>query len=61
MPAHILKNYPNGKIAAIWQNDDAGKDQMKGLRDGLGSKANVIIADKSYEVSDPPSTRRSWR
>src|SRR3981189_2373500 len=51
--AYILKNYPNGKIAAIWQNDDAGKDQMKGLRDGLGSKAGMIIADKSYEVSDP--------
>jgi ABC-type branched-subunit amino acid transport system substrate-binding protein len=26
---------------------------MKGLRDGLGDKANMIIADKSYEVSDP--------
>ena len=51
--AYILKNYPNGKIAALWQNDDAGKDQMKGLRDGLGDKAGMIIADKSYEVSDP--------
>src|ERR1700741_4222017 len=50
---YILKNYPNGKITALWQNDDAGKDQMKGLRDGLGSKAGMIIADKSYEVSDP--------
>ena len=50
---YILKNYPNGKIAAVWQNDDAGKDQMKGLRDGLGDKASMIIADKSYEVSDP--------
>ena len=51
--AYILKNFPNGKIAAIWQNDDAGKDQMKGLRDGLGAKASMIIADKSYEVADP--------
>ena len=50
---YILKNYPNGKIAVLWQNDDAGKDQMKGLRDGLGDKASMIIADKSYEVSDP--------
>ena len=49
--AYIRKNYPNGKIAALWQNDDAGKDQMKGLRDGLGDKAGMIIADKSYEVS----------
>ncbi len=51
--AYILKNYPNGKIAVFWQNDDAGKDQFKGLKDGLGDKANMIIADKSYEVSDP--------
>src|ERR1700680_3243042 len=50
---YILQHYPNGKIAVFWQNDDAGKDQVKGLRDGLGDKAGMIIADKSYEVSDP--------
>jgi len=50
---YILAHYPNAKIAALWQNDDAGKDQMKGLRDGLGDKAGMIIADASYEVSDP--------
>src|SRR3954467_9258889 len=49
----ILENFPNGKIAVLWQNDDAGKDQVKGLRDGLGDKAGMIIAEKSYEVSDP--------
>jgi ABC-type branched-subunit amino acid transport system substrate-binding protein len=50
---YILDHFPNGKIAVFWQNDDAGKDQVKGLRDGLGDKASMIIADKSYEVSDP--------
>ena len=50
---YILDHLPNAKIAVFWQNDDAGKDQVKGLRDGLGGKANMIIADKSYEVSDP--------
>jgi ABC-type branched-subunit amino acid transport system substrate-binding protein len=51
---YILEHYPNSKIAVFWQNDDAGKDQVKGLRDGLGDKADtMIIADKSYEVSDP--------
>ncbi len=50
---YILDHFPNAKIAVFWQNDDAGKDQVKGLRDGLGDKANMIIADKSYEVSDP--------
>src|SRR6266853_2060207 len=50
---YILEHFPNGKIAVFWQNDDAGKDQYKGLRDGLGDKASMIIADKSYEVSYP--------
>src|ERR1700722_1645643 len=50
---YIKDNFPNSKIAVLWQNDDAGKDQFKGLKDGLGDKINMIIADKSYEVSDP--------
>jgi ABC-type branched-subunit amino acid transport system substrate-binding protein len=51
---YILDKYPNGKIAVLWQNDDAGKDQFKGLKDGLGDKAaSMIVADKSFEVSDP--------
>src|SRR5215472_9866160 len=50
---YILEHYPNSKIAVFWQNDDAGRDQFKGLKDGLGDKINMIIADKSYEVSDP--------
>jgi ABC-type branched-subunit amino acid transport system substrate-binding protein len=50
---YILEHFPNSKIAVFWQNDDAGRDQVKGLRDGLGDKAGMIIADKSYEVSDP--------
>jgi len=50
---YILEHFPNGRIAVFWQNDDAGKDQFKGLKDGLGDKAGMIIADKSYEVSDP--------
>jgi ABC-type branched-subunit amino acid transport system substrate-binding protein len=50
---YILEHFPNSKIAVFWQNDDAGKDQFKGLKDGLGDHVNMIIADKSYEVSDP--------
>src|SRR5258708_4408572 len=49
---YIKDNFPNSKIAVLWQNDDAGKDQFKGLKDGLGDKLSMIIADKSYEVSD---------
>src|SRR5579872_1090853 len=50
---YIRDKFPGSKIAVFWQNDDAGKDQFKGLKDGLGDKAGMIIADKSYEVSDP--------
>src|SRR5437016_7479795 len=50
---YVLEHLPNAKIAVFWQNDDAGRDQVKGLRDGLGEKAGMIIAEKSYEVSDP--------
>jgi branched-chain amino acid transport system substrate-binding protein len=50
---YIRDHFPDSKIAVFWQNDDAGKDQFKGLKDGLGDKVSMIIADKSYEVSDP--------
>ena len=49
----ILENYPNAKIAILYQNDDLGKDYVKGLKDGLGRKANMIVAEQSYELSDP--------
>src|SRR3989442_849580 len=39
---YIRDHFPNSKIAVFWQNDDAGKDQFKGLKDGLGEKANMI-------------------
>ncbi len=50
---YVLDHYPNSKIAVFYQNDDAGKDQIKGLHDGLGDKAGMIVAEKAYEVTDP--------
>ncbi|MCK1421458.1 ABC transporter substrate-binding protein [Bradyrhizobium sp. 180] len=51
---YILKEMPNAKIAVLFQNDDYGKDYLKGLKDGLGSKAtNMIVAEESYETSEP--------
>ena len=50
---HILKTMPNPKIGVLYQNDDYGKDYLKGFKEGLGSKANLIVAEVSYEVSDP--------
>ena len=51
---YILKNNPNGKIAVLYQNDDYGKDYLKGFKDGLGAKAaSMIVIEESYEVSEP--------
>ena len=51
---YLLKEKPDAKIALIYQNDDFGKDYLKGLKDGLGAKAaSMIIAEESYETSEP--------
>ncbi len=52
--AHILETKPNAKIGVLLQNDDYGKDYLKGLEDGLGAKAaTMIVAKVTYEVTDP--------
>ncbi|CCE09810.1 putative branched-chain amino acid ABC transporter, periplasmic binding protein [Bradyrhizobium sp. STM 3843] len=50
---YILKTKPDAKIGVLYQNDDFGKDYLKGLRAGLGAKANLITAEASYEIADP--------
>ena len=50
---YVLEHHPAGKIAVLFQNDDYGKDVLKGLKDGLGDKAGLIIAEMPYEVADP--------
>jgi len=49
----LLKEKPDAKIAVLYQNDDYGKDYLKGLKDGLGNKATMIIAEESYETTEP--------
>ena len=51
--AYILKERPNGKIGVLYQNDDFGKDYLKGVKDGLGSKVSMIINEAPYETTDP--------
>src|SRR6202047_3184777 len=51
---YLLKNKPDAKIAVLFQNDDYGKDYLKGLKDGLGPKAaSMIIAEESFETTEP--------
>lgn len=49
----LMKEKPNAKIAILYQNDDFGKDYLKGLKDGLGTKASMIVAEESYETTEP--------
>lgn len=52
--AHLLETMPTGKVAVLYQNDDFGRDYLKGLEDGLGAKAaSMIVARASYEATDP--------
>lgn len=51
---YILKHMPNAKIGILYQDDDYGKDYLKGMVDGLGDKAKtMIIKEETYETSDP--------
>src|SRR5437868_4508876 len=47
----ILQNHPNAKIGVLYQKDDYGQDYLKGLTDGLGSKASMIVDQESYDVT----------
>src|SRR3982074_1697783 len=51
---YILKNKPDAKIAVLYQNDDYGKDYLKGFKDGLGDKAaTMIVIEESFETTEP--------
>src|SRR5262249_23934732 len=50
--AYLLKHHPQGKIGILYQNDDYGKDYVKGLKDGLAGKMQ-IVAELPYETTDP--------
>jgi ABC-type branched-subunit amino acid transport system substrate-binding protein len=51
---YLLREKPDAKIAVLYQNDDYGKDYLKGLKDGLGAKAaSMIIAEESFETTEP--------
>jgi len=51
---YLIKNHPNAKIGILYQNDDYGKDYVKGMKDGLGEKAKtMIVSEQPYETSDP--------
>jgi len=50
---YIATTRPDARIGVLYQNDDYGRDYVKGLRAGLGAKATQIVAEASYELADP--------
>jgi branched-chain amino acid transport system substrate-binding protein len=50
---YILKEKPDAKIGVLYQNDDFGKDYLKGLKDGLGARASMIALEESYDTTEP--------
>ncbi len=57
---YILQNLPQGKIGILYQNDDSGRDYLKGFHDGLGEEATkrMIVAELPYEPTDPTVDRQ---
>jgi branched-chain amino acid transport system substrate-binding protein len=50
---YLSRENPTAKIAVLYQNDDMGKDYLKGLKDGLAGDPSRIVAEESYEVAEP--------
>src|SRR3977135_2208940 len=57
---YILEKLPQGKIGILYQNDDSGRDYLKGLKDGLGAEATqrMIVGEIPYEPTDPTVDRQ---
>jgi branched-chain amino acid transport system substrate-binding protein len=51
--AYALSHMKDPKIGILYQNDDYGKDYLKGFEDGLGDKKSLIVLKQTYEVTDP--------
>ena len=51
---YILQNIKDAKIGVLYQNDDLGRDYLRGLQEGLGDRAqSMIVKAVSYELTDP--------
>jgi branched-chain amino acid transport system substrate-binding protein len=51
--AYMLKHVKDPKVGILYQNDDYGKDYLKGFEDGLGENKKMIVMKQTYEVTDP--------
>ena len=51
--AYALSHVKDAKIGILYQNDDYGKDYLKGFEDGLGEAKKLIVLKQTYEATDP--------
>jgi hypothetical protein len=60
---YLLRNYPHGKIAILCQNDDYGKDYVKGLKDSLAGAIPIVaeVWRKTFSFKHCREWRVSWR
>jgi branched-chain amino acid transport system substrate-binding protein len=58
MGQYLAQTKPDAKIAVLYQNDDYGKDYLKGFKEGLGAKASQIVKEASYELTDATVNRQ---
>jgi branched-chain amino acid transport system substrate-binding protein len=49
---YLIEHYPGGKVGILYQNDDYGRDYVKGLKDGLAGRL-PIVSELPYEATDP--------
>ncbi|RVX45566.1 amino acid/amide ABC transporter substrate-binding protein (HAAT family) [Nonomuraea polychroma] len=50
---YLKMEKPEAKVAVLYQNDDFGKDLFGGFKRAIEGTQVQIVAEQSYEVSDP--------
>jgi branched-chain amino acid transport system substrate-binding protein len=50
---YVAENYPNAKIGVLYSGDGFGRDNITGFKQGLGDKGKNIIAEVTYESTEP--------
>jgi len=48
---YISENLPGKKVGILYQNDDYGKDELAGLKNGLDPDNNELVSEQSYEIT----------
>lgn len=51
---YLREKKPEARIGVTYENDDLGKDYLRGLRKGLGDRAAaMIVKEVPHEITDP--------